>query len=64
LYLRVAISHFFVALGYMKKGVYRQALAEAEENVRAGERAAADLSVLASTYALAGECDKAMAVLR
>lgn len=58
-------AHYFLSHGYMKKGMYREALAEAEENLRlGGDGAASDAALLASVYALAGERGKALAVLR
>lgn len=57
-------SHYFLALGYMRKGKYREALAEAQENMHVGDVGPANLSLLGSAYALAGDREKAMAVLR
>ena len=57
-------AHNFLALGYMKKGMHREAIAEAEETIRLSERSPQHLSLLASVYARAGERDKALEVLQ
>ncbi len=56
-------AHYFLALGYMKKGMHREAVAEAEETIRVSERSLLNLSLLASTYAKASDREKSLKVL-
>ncbi len=56
-------AHYFLALAFMKKGLHRDAVAEAEETIRLGEHSSLNLSLLASVYATAGNRDKALSIL-
>ncbi len=58
------VAHGFLALAFVKKGMYPQAVAEAEETIRLGDRSPQNLSLLASVYARAGQRDQALKTLR
>ncbi len=56
-------AHYYLALGYMKKGLYQNAVSEAEESARLSQRDFANLSLLGSVYAKAGQRAKALNIL-
>jgi len=56
-------AHYFLALGHIKKGMYREAVGEAEETIRLSERSPNNLSLLASAYAMTSDREKSLRVL-
>src|SRR5437764_11757367 len=57
------MAHFFLGQSYEQKGLYPEAVAAFEQAVTLTERSAESLAWLGRTWALAGEYEKARALL-